>query len=73
MLYQLQQILHELLRISCEQYPPMQLYIRMGFSSPVQASFFLVCAADSVGAGYCPDDMPRPDKDKKESCKQGHS
>ena len=36
------------------QYQPMQLYIRAGFSWPAQASFFLVCAGDSVGAGYHP-------------------
>ena len=39
----------------------MQLYIRAGFSSPVQASFFLVCMGDSMGMGYCPHVMPRPD------------
>ena len=29
-----------------------QLYLRAGFSSPAQASFFLICASDSMGAGY---------------------
>ena len=29
-------------------------YIRAGFSSPAQASFFLICADDSVGADYRP-------------------
>ena len=31
----------------------------MGFSSPVQASFFLVCMGDSMGTGYHPCVMPR--------------
>ena len=38
----------------------MQLYIRVGFSLPTQASFFLVCTGDSMGAGYCLRVMPRP-------------
>ena len=39
----------------------MQVFIRAGFSSPVQASFFLLCAGDSVSAGYHLCIMPRPD------------
>ena len=26
----------------------------------MQASFFLICVGDSVGAGYCPGAMPTP-------------
>ena len=43
----------------------MQLYIRAGFSLPAQASFFLVCAGDSVGVGYSLCIMPRPDAWKR--------
>ena len=49
------------MRILHRQYQPTQIYIRASFSSPAQASFFLVCVGDSVGAGYCPRVMPRPD------------
>ena len=31
-----------------------------GFSSPAQASFFLICVGNSTNAGYCPHIMPRP-------------
>ena len=51
----------ELLSISGERYQPMQIYLRAGFSSPAQASFFLICMGDSAGVGYCPLIMPRPD------------
>ena len=33
---------------------------RVGFSSPAQASFFLVCTGDCMGAGYFPCVIPRP-------------
>ena len=49
------------MRILRGQYQLMQLYIRAGFSSPAQAPFFLICAGDSVGAGYRPCVMPRPE------------
>ena len=39
----------------------MQLYLRVGFSSPAQAPFSLICTGDSVGRGYHPHIMPRPD------------
>ena len=38
----------------------MQIYLRAGFSSPVQDSFFLICAGDSASAGYHLRIMPRP-------------
>ena len=60
LLYQLKQILDELLRVLGGQYQPMQLDIRVGFSSPAQALFFLICAGDSVAVGYRPHVMPRP-------------
>ena len=41
------------------QYQPTQLYHRAGFSSPAQASFFLICTGDSADAGYHPHVMPR--------------
>ena len=31
------------MRILGGRYQPMQLYIKVGFSSPVQAPFFLIC------------------------------
>ena len=40
------------MRILSRQYQSMLLYIRVGFSLPVQAPFFLICTSDSV--------MPRP-------------
>ena len=43
------------------QYQPTQLYIRAGFSSPVQAPFILICTGDRAGAGYCLRVMSRPD------------
>ena len=48
------------MRILGGQYQPTKLYIRMGFSSPVQAPFFLTCTSDSVGAVYHMHIMPRP-------------
>ena len=42
------------------RYQPTQFYLRAGFSSPLQAPFFLICAGDSAGAGYRPRVMPRP-------------
>ena len=42
------------------QYQPTQLYLRVGFSLPTQVTFFLICADDSAGTGYCPHIMPRP-------------
>ena len=48
LLNQLKWILDELFRVLCKQYKPMQLYLRAGFSSPTQASFFLICAGDST-------------------------
>ena len=30
----------------------MQLYLKVGFSLPAQASFFVICMGDSVEAGY---------------------
>ena len=39
----------------------MELYIRAGFSLLAQTSFFLICAGDSMGAGYHPRIMPRPE------------
>ena len=53
-------MLHEVLRISHNQYQPKQLQIRAGFSLPVQALFFLFYASDSIGVGYLPCVMPRP-------------
>ena len=41
-------------------YQPTQLYLRVGFSSPARASFFLIYTGDSVGAGDRPRVMPRP-------------
>ena len=38
----------------------MQIYLRAGFSSPAQDSFFLICAGDSASAGYHLRIMPRP-------------
>ena len=55
------------MRISGGRYQPMQHYIMVGFSSPAQAFFFLVCVGDSVGVGYCPCIMPRPEVVVKES------
>ena len=60
MLNQLKWILVDLFRILCERYQPTQLYVRVGFSLPAQASFFLICAGDSAGSGYRPYVMPRP-------------
>ena len=48
LLNQLKWILDEPFRVLCKQYKPMQLYLRAGFSSPTQASFFLICAGDST-------------------------
>ena len=39
---------------------PTQLYIRVGFSSPTQAPFFMICMGDSTDAGYHPHHMLRP-------------
>ena len=52
--------MHKLFRISRRRHQPMQLYIKAGFSQPVQASFFLVCVGDSMSTGYRPHVMPRP-------------
>ena len=52
--------LDELFRILHGRYLPTKLYLRAGLSSPVQATFFLICAGDSAGAGYIPRIMPRP-------------
>ena len=49
------------MRISRRQYQSTQPYIRVGFSSPAQASIFLVCTGNSVGVGYRPCVIPRPD------------
>ena len=38
----------------------MQLYLKAGFSSPAQASFFFICAGYNVGAGYYTRIMPKP-------------
>ena len=35
-------------------------YSRVGFSLPAPASFFLICAGDSAGAGYHLRVVPRP-------------
>ena len=51
LLYHLKQILDELLKILYEGYHLTQLYIRVGFLSPVQALFFLICVGDSMGQG----------------------
>ena len=58
MLNQLKRILDELFRISGRQYHPTHLYLRAGFSSPVQVYFFLICAGDSAGRGYRLRDIP---------------
>ena len=57
---QLAWILDELFRILCGHYQPMQLYLRVSFSLPTLASFFLICTSDIVGMGYRPHFMPRP-------------
>ena len=49
----------ELFSTWCERYQPMQIYLRVGLSSPAQASFILICMGDSAGVGYCP--LVRPD------------
>ena len=50
-----------LLNIWCRWYQPMQFYLRAGFSLPAQASFFLICTGGSMGAGYHPHVIQRPD------------
>ena len=35
----------------------MQLYLSAGFSLPAQATYFLICVGDSIGAGI----TPKPD------------
>ena len=32
----------------------MQLHLSVGFSFPIQASFFLICTSDSTGTGIKP-------------------
>ena len=49
------------IRILCRWYQPSQLYLRVGFSLPAQASFFLICTGVSAGTGYHPHIMPRTD------------
>ena len=53
--------MYELLRILHGQYQPTQLSVRVGFSSPTQASFFLVYMGDSMGMGFHLCVMPRLD------------
>ena len=43
----------------------MQIYLRTGFSSPTQASFFLIFVSDSTGAGYHQRMMPKPAEEKE--------
>ena len=62
-LNQLTWILDELFTILHGRYQPTQLCLWADFSSPAQASFFLICAEDSAGVGYRPHVMPRPDPD----------
>ena len=42
----------ELFRILRGWYQPTRLYFMVGFLSLALASFFLICAGDSAGAGY---------------------
>ena len=60
-LNQLKWNLDKLFRILRGQYQHTQLYLSAGFWSPSQTSFFLICAGDSAGAGYCPLVLPRPE------------
>ena len=52
MLNQLKWILDELFSILGGRYQLTHLYLKAGFSSPTQASFFLICAGDNAGMGY---------------------
>ena len=63
----------ELFRILCGQYQPTQLYLRAGFSSLAQASFFLISMIDSVGTGYCQRLMSRPDDETLKVKTDGNS
>ena len=42
----------EMLKILCRRYQRTQLYLRVGFSSPAQVSFFLISMGDSAGTSY---------------------
>ena len=48
MLNPLKWILAELFSIWRGRYQSMQIYLRAGFSSPAQASFFLIYAGDNA-------------------------
>ena len=43
----------------------MQIYLRTGFSSPTEASFFLIFMSDSTGAGHHQRMMPKSAEEKR--------